>query len=101
MNDLQARFGRAGLRVLAVNLDEEAADAETFLAKHEATFALAADREGRCARAWGLLGLPTSFLVDRAGVVRKMYQGFRTGDAERIGQDIEALLGEPAPQGVR
>jgi thiol-disulfide isomerase/thioredoxin len=96
MNELQARFGEAGLRVLAVNLDEEAAEAEAFLEKHTASFAMAADPRGRCARAWGVIGMPTSYLIDRSGVVREMYQGFRVGEAARVQQDIEALLAEPS-----
>ena len=42
--------------------------------------------------AFGVTGMPTSFLVDRDGVVRMVHMGFRDGDIAGIEAAISALL---------
>ncbi len=96
MNELDREFRDRGLQVLAINLDEKLEDAQKFLAKHPARFILAADRSGQCPRDFGVRGMPSSYLVDRRGIIRHVHLGFRPGDARKLRALVEQLLAEGA-----
>lgn len=96
MNELDREFRDRGLQVLAINLDEKLEDARTFLAKHPASFALAADPSGQCPRDFGVRGMPSSYLVDRQGIIRHVHLGFRPEDARKLRALVEQLLAEGA-----
>lgn len=95
MNQLHAELGQRGLRIIAINLDETQADAQRFLAKHPADFAIGLDPEGRCPRRYGVRGMPTSYLIDRRGNIRHVHRGFKTSDIAELRAQLESLLAEP------
>jgi thiol-disulfide isomerase/thioredoxin len=96
MNRLHRELAHRGLIVLAINLDEKLEDARSFLAKHPASFALAADPSGQCPRDFGVRGMPSSYLVDHQGMIRHVHLGFRAGEAEKLQALVEQLLAEGA-----
>lgn len=95
MNQLQTEFGEQGLTVLAINLDEEAADAQSFLAGHPASFKVAGGANQECASSFHVEAMPSSYLIDRAGKVRYIHHGFRAGDAELLRGLTASLMAEP------
>ena len=44
--------------------------------------------------AFGVKGMPTAFLLDKKGLVHRVHEGFRPGDAERLRKEVLALLEE-------
>jgi peroxiredoxin len=94
LNDLDRELRDRGLQVLAINLDERPDDAKGFLAKHAATFPVAFDAGGRCPQDFGVQGMPSSYLVDRKGIVRYVHLGFRPGEATILRGLVEQLLAE-------
>lgn len=94
LNRLHAEFSDRGLTVIGISVDERRDDARRFLDRNPARFALALDSKGACPRAFGLIGMPSSFLIDRAGIVRAMHVGFREGDADARRAEIERVLAE-------
>jgi len=92
MNDLQRQFGKEGFVVVAVNLDRERDDAQVFLDKFAPAFKIIFDPDGAVAERFKVKGMPTSFLVDRAGRVQLTHAGFRPKDREPLEQQIRALL---------
>lgn len=90
MNALQSRYPK--LKIVAVNLDERREDADKFLAAVPARFALAFDPKGGVARAYDLKGMPTSFLIDRQGVLRREHRGFRQDDGAALEKQLAAFL---------
>jgi thiol-disulfide isomerase/thioredoxin len=95
MNELQAEFAAQGLVVLAVNLDEEAADAQSFLDGHPASFKVATGTNQECATGFHVEAMPSSYLIDRAGRVRYIHHGFRAGDAQALHTLAATLIAEP------
>jgi thiol-disulfide isomerase/thioredoxin len=95
---LDRDFRARGFEIVAVNLDEEPEDAQAFLARHAARFELAADPSGRCPRDFGVEALPSSYLVDRHGVIRHVHRGFRESESEKLRALVESLLAEDAPR---
>ncbi len=94
LNALARDHRAAGLEVIAVNLDADPADALAFLAEREVAFEVAHDPSGRCPRAFGLVGMPSSYLIDAQGRVIEVTRGFRPGEARALRARIETLLAE-------
>lgn len=96
MNDLDRDLGQRGLKVVAINLDEHPSDAASFLARSAARFTVLMNPDKECPRAFGVQGMPTSYLIDRQGVIRYQHLGFRPGDAGGLRARVEKLLDEDA-----
>ncbi|QGU31868.1 TlpA disulfide reductase family protein [Thermochromatium tepidum] len=95
LDQLQSELGGQGFEVIAINLDEEPQEALGFLQRHPVHFTIGADPEGRCPRLYGVKGMPTSYLIDRAGRIREVHEGFKTSDTAKRRAQIESLLSEP------
>ena len=94
MNQLQRDLKDRGLAIVAVSVDKTAEDARAFAASHAARFALALDRAGACPAAYQLPGMPTSFIIDRRGLIRAVHEGFRASDAPEIRRQLSEALDE-------
>ncbi len=94
LNDMDREFGERGLQVVGINVDEQIENAQRFLSRHPASFALASDASGQCPRSFAVKAMPASYLVDRKGVIRRVVLGFRAGEAEQIRGEVEQLLAE-------
>lgn len=94
LNGLNSELKGQGLQVVGVNLDENPADAQGFLAKYPANFIIAADPQGLCAQLFAVQAMPSSYLIDRKGVVRHIHLGFKAGEAEELKQLVIKLLAE-------
>jgi thiol-disulfide isomerase/thioredoxin len=94
MRTLEANYSLQGLTVIAVNLDHDRADADTFLRRFHPDFQIRFDPEGHWAQQFGVRGMPTSVIIDRYGAVRFTHIGFRPADAPKYTHQIEQLLAE-------
>ena len=94
MNHFKQSLQDRGLQIVAVNLDENRDDATEFLGQYPAEFSVASDAGQQCAQAVAVAGMPSSYLVDRQGVVRYKHQGFRSEDAGLLQATVEKLLAE-------
>jgi cytochrome c biogenesis protein CcmG, thiol:disulfide interchange protein DsbE len=92
MNRLQGELGHEGLVVIAVNVDRERVDAERFLRKHPAQFRIVYDPDGLLPEKFGVVGMPTSLLIDRNGQVQSRHEGFMLRDRDALRQQIRALV---------
>jgi cytochrome c biogenesis protein CcmG/thiol:disulfide interchange protein DsbE len=90
--ELQAKYGRQGLVVVGISLDESAATVREFRRTCGMTYRIALGDE-KVAEAWGgILGLPVAFVVDRAGRLRARHEG--EGDLAAVERDVVRLLRE-------
>jgi thiol-disulfide isomerase/thioredoxin len=92
MNELAQRYGASGLAIVAVNVDKKREDAERFLASTPAQFTIVYDPAGATPAAWAVKGMPSSYLVDRAGRVVLVEQGFRDEQKAGVENRIRELL---------
>jgi peroxiredoxin len=65
--------GRA--RVVAVDWDDEAAAARAFVHRHHWPFTVLADPTGSAGESYGIVGLPTSFVLDPEGRIVATLRG--------------------------
>lgn len=85
-----------GFTVVGINKDVSAEDAARFLKRVPVTFPLVQDTGDVAARAFDVKAMPSGYLVDRRGVVRKVHRGFTGETAAELAREIEVLLKEPA-----
>ena len=87
-----ARYQGQGFRVLAVTAGEEPASVVAFLRAYDLHFPALLD-DGLVSAAYGANALPSSFFIDRRGVVRAVYKGPISYGA--ITGTLAQLLAEP------
>ncbi len=96
INELYAKYRDQGFEVIAVNVDNPIEDGQDFLLDVDLDYLIPADTDNEVLESYGVIGMPTSFLIDKEGVVRKVHTGFREGDIEIIEHDLQQLLAETA-----
>ncbi len=94
LNDLNREFSAKGLQVIGINVDENSKDAQTFLTKHPASFNIAVDASGKCPQDFGVKAMPSTYLIDRNGVIRYIHLGFRPSETKQLKTMVEQLLAE-------
>jgi len=93
------RYRQEGLEIVAVNLQEDEGTISRFVQEFGLQFPVVIDRSGDVADKYRVIGIPTSFFIDRSGVVRSIYTGPFVGQQSRQGigesdlaQRIEEIL---------
>jgi len=84
-----------GLVVLGVNTtnQDSEADAAAFVRQYGLTFPIPLDRDGSVSVRYALRGLPTTFFIDREGIIRSVVVGGPMSEAV-IRSKVEDLLKE-------
>ncbi len=95
LNKLQNTYGPKGLVIIGVGVDEDAAKYKGFADKMKVAFAVVHDSSHKAAGFFNPPSMPSSYLVDRKGVIRFVHAGFRGAktEAEYV-TEIETLLAE-------
>jgi len=94
LDAIYREFQPKGLEVLAVNLDEQRRSADAFLAQHPHRMAVLFDPKGVAPEAFGVKGMPTSFLIDKTGAIRFTHTGYSGNVDVSYRREIAQLLGE-------
>lgn len=90
---LRREFPKDRFQILAVNLDQKQSKALRFLSKNPVGYPSLSDPKGRLPEQFGLETMPTSYLIDQAGIIRYVHRGFRRGDSSKLRLEIRKLLG--------
>jgi thiol-disulfide isomerase/thioredoxin len=96
LDSLYKKHSAAGLTVIGVNKDTSADEAQKFLKRVPVGFPLARDEQDAIAKAFDVKAMPSGYLIDRKGVVRKVHRGFTAETAAALERQIEDLLKDPA-----
>ena len=91
MNEIQQRYAASGVTVVAINVDAKREDAERFLRQYPANFTVAYDAAGATPRAYDVKAMPSSYLIDRAGRIARIEQGFLDEKRSALEENIRAL----------
>jgi peroxiredoxin len=88
MRDIQPvyrAYHDQGMRVLAINVRQDRATAVRFVEPLGISYEVLLDKDGAVARDYGVIGLPTTFFVDREGRIATRILGESTPELfERI-----------------
>ncbi len=94
MNEMHNKYANKGLEVISINLDEQMQSVAKFLHSYPASFRVLLDPEGNVASDYQLVGMPSSYLIDRQGQLRKTHTGFFLKKTDAYEQEIITLLSE-------
>ena len=92
LDALRKEFAPGDFQIVAVNLDRNPAVAAKFLKQRPVGYPSAIDPKGSLPAAFGVEAMPTSFLIDRDGVVRHVHRGFRESDVDPLRREIQKLV---------
>ena len=95
LDQMHQQFKPQGFEVVGVNVDENREDALEFLKRYPVKFTQTVDGDGQCPGRFGVQAMPSSYLIDRKGIVRHIQLGYRTSENEAIRGKVQALLAEP------
>lgn len=95
LDNLHRRYAGLGFEIIAVSVDDTARDMARFLKANPVGFPVLRDTEKKLVADVQVEAMPTSFLLDRGGVVRFVHNGFHGKQTEdQLREEIESLLGE-------
>jgi peroxiredoxin len=94
LQGLNAKYARSGLHIVGISEDEadDKAKIVPFAAQYGAKFTIAWDQDRSIAQRYKPETMPSSFVIDRKGVVRYAHVGYHDGDDARIEKEIQELL---------
>jgi len=92
---LRSAFEGQDFQVLAVNVDSKPEKALRFLKRNPVGYPSASDPKGLLPKRYDLQTMPTSFLIDRSGIVRYVHSGFRRDDVGELHARIKKMLEQP------
>jgi len=94
MNKIQAKYKQQDLVIVAINLDVNSESAYDFLKAIPAEFDILLDSNASLQESFNVIGMPTSFLLDRKGRIRAQHIGFHLSKTDSYETDIKTLLDE-------
>jgi len=94
LDRINTTYGRAGLVVIGVSIDEDLARAREFAGAMKVSYPILFDTGSDIGRDYQLQKMPMTILVDRAGIVRYSNVGFKRGDERAYLDHIRELLRE-------
>ena len=92
---LHREFARRGLTVLGINVREESELVRRYATELRLTFPLVLDPDGEIGTRYGVIGMPTSFLIGRDGRAVALAVGPREWASPKARAIIAVLLAEP------
>ena len=95
---LHREFAPRGLAVIGINAREEGATVQSYAKGLGLTFPLVLDPDGKINAQYGVIGLPTTFVVARDGRAVAFGIGPREWAGAPARALFEALLAEPTPR---
>ena len=92
-NELHQDYEGKDVVILAVSVDNTAAEAQKFLSRVPAKFITGLDVGNSIANQYQPMGMPTSYLINKEGKVVAVFNGFKESKMPVIRQSIDYLLG--------
>jgi cytochrome c biogenesis protein CcmG, thiol:disulfide interchange protein DsbE len=92
LNEMQTKYGKSGLQIIAINVDAQRADADKFLARIPAQFMIAFDPSGSTAKAYDVKQMPSSAVVGPDGKVLYTHAGWREEEKSELEGRVAGFL---------
>jgi len=94
LEKLYKKYQGQGLVVVGVSVDEELSNLQGLLKQIRVSFPVVHDASKAVAGRYKPPRMPSSYVVDRKGIVRHVHAGFRSEDAAKLEAEIKALLAQ-------
>jgi peroxiredoxin len=94
LDELYAKYHRAGLVLLGISLDHQRDRASEMAQTLKVAYPVLFDEIRSVSRSYDVDDLPVTLLIDRQGVVRFVSQGYKPGYENRYAEQLRELLNE-------
>jgi len=94
LDQIYKKYKSAGFTLVGVNVEPDAKDAESFIAKTPVTFPILFDKDSSVSKLYHVSGMPTTVLIDRKGVLRWVHRSYVPGDENEYLNQVRAMLTE-------
>jgi peroxiredoxin len=96
LQDLNTKYGASGLKIIGISEDEsdDKDKIPGFADTYGAKFMLGWDADKAIARNYKPETMPSSFIIDKKGVVRYAHVGYHDGEESEVEKEIKELLGQ-------
>jgi peroxiredoxin len=92
LEKIAKQYAGRGVVVLGISIDKQRENAEKLARQLGISFDVLLDPAGSVAGIYDLPKMPTSFVVDKKGIVRFIHEGFEgSGDVERFKHELDEL----------
>lgn len=95
LEELAARYSGSGLIILAINQDKTRSGMQEFLDRNPisgSNMIVLTDPDFSVISSYGPRAMPTSFILDKEGVVRYIHFGFSESDPPKWIKEIDSLI---------
>ncbi|MGH7295711.1 MAG: peroxiredoxin family protein [Polyangiaceae bacterium] len=96
LEDLHTKYGASGLAIVGISEDEseDKQSIPAFAQNYGAKFTLGWDEDKAAAHSYRPPTMPSSFIIDKKGVVRYVHVGYHDGEEVEVEKEIKGLLGQ-------
>ena len=94
LQDLNTKYAASGLKIVGIS-EDDADDKDkipAFATTYNAKFTLGWDEDKAIAKSYKPPTMPSSFIIDKKGVVRFAHVGFHDGEEVEVEKEIKELL---------
>jgi cytochrome c biogenesis protein CcmG/thiol:disulfide interchange protein DsbE len=92
LEELRVKYAASGFEIVAISEDDEQNGVKEFGASYGAKFPLLWDKDKSLANKWHPPNMPSSFILDKKGVVRFVHLGYHDGEEKEIETELKSLL---------
>lgn len=94
LDQIYKKYKAAGFTLVGINVEPDAKDAESFIAKTPVSFPILFDKDSAVSKQYHVSGMPTTVLIDRKGVLRWVHRSYVPGDENEYLNQVRAILME-------
>ena len=94
LDGIYRKYKDKGLELVGVTSDEDPAKIDKFVKETNATFPIGRDAGGKATDTYKVEKMPTTFVIDRKGVVRYAHGGYEPKDADDLDKEVQELVAE-------
>jgi len=91
---LQEKYQDLGFSVWGINVEQENQAGKRFLADLTLTFPIFFDAKNTLSATYQVAAMPTSVIIDRNGIVRFIFRGYKSGYEHKYAKAIKQLIRE-------
>ncbi len=92
LQELNTKYKASGLTIVGISEDDDKAGIPAFAEELGAKFPLAWDADKSIAGKWHPKSMPSTFILDRQGVVRFVHLGYHDGEEAEIEREVKSLM---------
>jgi peroxiredoxin len=92
LQELYVKYKASGLEIAAISVDDDKSEIAAFVRAFGVRFPVGWDEGHKVTEQWKLESMPSTYVVDKKGVIRHVHRGYHEGEIEEIEREVKALL---------